>query len=294
MPQIIKRNNIFINSETDIPVKYREAVIRSLDSEREQNHDFSITPGKIGQTVFSEIQLRDAFSDEKALYFGHGTPGGSTVVNSIFQSGLKVKNPKESMGYDSHLRSLTSTAIQLGSGHKDLFDSVSDTLNRWPHKSSENIIILSFPIKYAFTNLEIKSSEDAYEQFYIGNEDIGYMLRPEFVRGAYNSVDHSFSFNENFYGNLSDEKKRELFDELKDSYIEAYAKNVRIAPEKSKREIPLEGSELDRLSVEWYATQLSGLREYNKELSAINDEEERPVEGQEDSNFIELDNEKWS
>lgn len=85
-----------------------------------------------------------------------------------------------------------------------------------------------------------------------------------------------------------------MFDELKDSYIEAYAKNVRIAPEKSKREIPLEGSELDRLSVEWYATQLSGLREYNKELSAINDEEERPVEGQEDSNFIELDNEKWS
>lgn len=33
------------------------------------------------------------------------------------------------MGYDSHLRSLTSTALQIGIGHKDLYDSVSDTLN---------------------------------------------------------------------------------------------------------------------------------------------------------------------
>jgi len=49
---------------------------------------------------------------------------------------------------------------------------------------------------------------------------------------------------------------------------------------------------LDRLSIEWYATQLKRLREHEKELESIGDEIEEPVEDKEDSNWSEVD--QWN
>ena len=289
----IKIPDYYIGSETDIPEKYKEEVFRRIDRERGESKTVSITPGKVGQVITSEGQLKEVFNDKEMLYLGHGTQGDASVINSIFKSGLKVKDPEFVRGYGFHLEGVNSTTNPLGIGNDGLFDNVREELNNWPHRESENIVIISLPKQYLFTESEVRSFfVDAYEQFYIGNEESGYKLRPEFIKGVYNSTEHSFTLNENFYKNFSDERKEEFLKELDDCYVEAYAKNVCVAPGELERETHLDSSMLDRLSIEWYTTQLERLREYEKELESIRDEVEEPVEDKEDSNWREGD--EWS
>lgn len=283
------RKNYSIDSEGDIPENIREEVMRRIDGVQDQNHPISITPGKVGDIIFSENQLSDVFNNEETLYWGHGTPGDDEVINSILQMGLKVKDPKAVAGYGFHLEGLTSTAVILGLGKDDLFDTVSEQLNNWPHKNSENIVIISLPKEYLLPKLEISSNVDAYEQFYIGNEEDGYKLRPEFIRGVYNSVNHSFTFNENFYENFPDEKKGEFFNELDNSYIQSYAEKTHLTPDELERKADLDDSKLNRLSIEYYAVQLKRMREDKKELETIKDEIQEAVEESEDSDWVETD-----
>lgn len=287
-----KIRNYYINNETDIPEKYKQEVLKRIDGERGESKTVSITPGELGQIITSEGQLNEVFNDKEMLYLGHGTSVDESVINSIFQSGLQVKDPESIGGYGFHLEGVNSTTIPLGIGNDCLFDTVSEKLNNWPHKESKNVVIIALPKQYIFTKSEVHFLADAYEQFYIGNKESGYKLRPEFIKGVYNSTERSFTLNKNFYQNFSDEKKEEFFEELNNSYVEAYAKNVCIAPDELERETPLDSTMLDRLSIEWYATQLKRLREHEKELESIGDEIEEPVEDKEDSNWSELD--QWN
>jgi len=287
-----KIRNYYINNETDIPEKYKQEVLKRIDGERGESKTVSITPGEFGQIITSEGQLNEVFNDKEMLYLGHGTSVDQSVINSIFQSGLQVKDPESIRGYGFHLEGVNSTTIPLGIGNDGLFDTVSEKLNNWPHKESKNVVIIALPKQYIFTKSEVRFLADAYEQFYIGNKESGYKLRPEFIKGVYNSTERSFTLNKNFYQNFSDEKKEEFFEELNNSYVEAYAKNVCIAPDELERETPLDSPMLDRLSIEWYATQLKRLREHEKELESIGDEIEEPVEDKEDSNWSEVD--QWN
>jgi len=177
-----KIRNYYINNETDIPEKYKQEVLKRIDGERGESKTVSITPGEFGQIITSEGQLNEVFNDKEMLYLGHGTSVDQSVINSIFQSGLQVKDPESIGGYGFHLEGVNSTTIPLGIGNDGLFDTVSEKLNNWPHKESKNVVIIALPKQYIFTKSEVRFLADAYEQFYIGNKESGYKLRPEFIQ----------------------------------------------------------------------------------------------------------------
>ena len=51
------------------------------------------------------------------------------------------------------------------------------------------------PIEYRDA-VEKAVAEYEHEAFYTGSEEAGYILRPEFIRGVYNSESHSFIEND--------------------------------------------------------------------------------------------------
>src|SRR5574344_959355 len=48
------------------------------------------------------------------------------------------------------IEGVNSTTNPLGIGNDGLFDNVREELNNWPHRESENIVIISLPKQYLF------------------------------------------------------------------------------------------------------------------------------------------------
>lgn len=262
MPKIAEQiKDYFINSEEEVPKEYKEIIEEKLSHsvEKEIISDEYIS-GKRGKKISQETELQDFFKDKNKIYFGHGTSGGDEIVNSILEIGLKVKNSKKARETTNTLRGLSSTTIEWNQGTDKLFDEQKAVLDKWPHKGSDNIIIISAPKEYRLLTTDIMGAGDPYEAFYVGSEQEGYRLRPEFIRGIYNANSHSITLNENFYENLPKEAQEKLFEEMKNRFIEAYAKYAMNAPKETNTALPLDEKGIEQASIEWYKAQLERLR----------------------------------
>lgn len=263
MPKIGDIKNYFIESEEDIPIKYREEIEKRLEAGeniKEINHS-EIISGKMGKVISEESEIEDLFKDDGELYLGHGTPN-KKVISSILKRGLRTVNSEDFKFYSNTLRGLDSTTISFGEGNKDLFAEQKELLNNWPHKNSRNIVIVSIPKKYALRATEVGWGADLYQAFYTENEEKGYSLRPEFIKGIYDADTKTFTSNENFYQNLESQQQESLFKEISQQYVRAYAEFSKISPEETT--LPLNDNELDEVTIEWYKMQLKNLRKDKK------------------------------
>lgn len=253
--------NYVIESEEDIPEEYREEIEKRLTSEEhtKQTETLEIIPGKRGKVVSEESKIEDMFKSEQDFYFGHGTPGGEQVISSILENGLMTVDPEATKSYMDTLRGLDSTTIVLGEGADSLFSQRKDLLDNWPHKGSKDVVIVSIPKKYALRNTEVGLA-DLYEPFYTGSIEKGYKLRPEFIKGIYNADSHAFTPNDNFYQNLEPEQQKKLFDIIKQQYISSYVEHSTVSPEAVEPPLPLNETELEQVTIEWYKIQLERLR----------------------------------
>ena len=251
-----------IESEKDIPQKYREEIEKRLSSEDdiEQTKTPEIICGKRGRLVSEESEIEDMFRSKQDFYFGHGTPGGEEVICSILENGLMTVNPEAIKFYCNTLRGLDSTTISLGEGTDFLFSEQKALLDNWPHKGSKDVVIISIPKKYALRVMEVGGLADLYKAFYTGSKEDGYKLRPEFIKGIYNADSHAFTPNDNFYQKLEPKQQKNLFDKVKQQYIRAYAEYSLVSPEAVEKPLPLNETELEQVTIEWYKIQLERLR----------------------------------
>lgn len=262
MPNIFAMfKDYVIESENDIPQKYREEIEKRLSSgeHTEQTETPEIISGKRGELVLEESGIEDMFKSEQDFYFGHGTSGGEEVISSILESGLMTVNPESIKAYGNTLRGLESTTMVFGEGTDSLFDEYKYLLDNWPHKGSKDVVIVSIPKKYALRNTEVGLA-DLYETFYTGSIEEGYKLRPEFIKGIYNADSHAFTPNDNFYQNLEPEQQKKLFGSIRQQYIRLYAERSTVSPEAVKKTLPLNETELEQATIEWYKVQLERLR----------------------------------
>lgn len=255
MPSWKQFNDISLE---DIPEKYRKMIEEDLnrgDSEKESLEEF-VSGGK-GGVITGEDELRKYFQGNNEAYFGHGTPEGDEVVSSILKKGLRVdtigRKIKSISGVNS-LRGLESTTITLGEGSNTLFHEQKEKLDSWPHKKSDNIIIISLPEKFFLPHIP---ERDRFEAFYIHSpNDEFYYLRPEFIKGVYNANTQSFTLNENYYQLLSKEQISKLFRDVKLHFIKAYADMGRVSPEEISDRLPLDEKEIEQATYEWYKREL--------------------------------------
>lgn len=264
MPSFINMfKNYVIDSEEDIPVEYREEIEQELSTNQKeiQFEATQLTPGINGTILSEDNEIKEAFSDNSVYYFGHGTTGDETILKSILQKGLKIVNPKEISAYGNTLRGLDSTTIAFGSGNNQLFEQEKGLLDNWPHKGSQNIVIVSLPKDYVLKIMDIGTFADPYKPFYVGSEERGFNLRPEFIKGIYNAKNHSFTENANFYQSLDEETRKKLFEDVKMAYIKSYAEVSNVNPRETSEPLPLNEQEMEKISIEWYKEQLKKLRE---------------------------------
>ena len=267
MPSINPVRNNGIESEEDIPEKYREEVKRRM---RETTNDTefratSITSGKRGEPISDVDTIKSIFSDSQNWYLGHGTGGNGdeTVIESILKIGLKCKNSEESLMYDDNLRNLDSPTVNLGQGNASLFEYSQENLNHWAHKESKQIAIISLPERYVLDK-HFSMFMDPYEAFYVGSEEQGFFTRPEFIMGVYDANTRSFIPNENYYQNLKQEQQNQLFEDIKKNYMKSFVKQSDVSPNEVRERLPFNESELEELNIEWYQKQLERLQ-YEKE-----------------------------
>lgn len=263
MPSIMNLfKNYVINSEDDIPTEYRAEIEEKLSNEPEKLQLVASeqTAGKRGLVVPSTKDIEKEFSDESVCYFGHGTPGDETVLTSILETGLRTVNPEATRGYSSTLRGLDSTTVGFGSGNDQLFEEEKRKLDNWPHKGSQNIVIVSLPKDYILSIMNIGTFADPYKPFYIGSKEQGFSLRPEFIKGIYNAETQSFTENANFYQNLNEEIQKKLFEDIRKSYIQAYVEVSNVNPREANEPLPLNEQEMEVICMEWYKEQLKKLR----------------------------------
>ena len=145
MPNIFAMfKDYVIESENDIPEKYREEVEKRLSSgeHTKQTETSEIISGKRGKVVSEEGKIKDMFKSKQDFYFGHGTSGGEEVISSILKDGLKTVNPEIIKAYGNTLRGLESTTMVFGKGSDSLFDEYKYLLDNWPHKDSKDIVIV--------------------------------------------------------------------------------------------------------------------------------------------------------
>lgn len=254
--------NYEIKSEEDIPAEYRAEIEKKLSNEPEELQLVASeqTSGKRGLVVSSTEDIRKEFSDESVYYFGHGTSGDETVLTSILETGLRTVNPDAIRAYGNTLRGLDSTTVVFGSGTDQLFEDEKGKLDNWPHNGSQNIVIVSLPKDYVLSIMNIGTFADSYKPFYVGSEDQGFSLRPEFIKGIYNAETQSFTENANFYQSLDEETQKKLFEDIKRSYIQAYAEVSNVNPRETREPLPLNEQEMEAICKEWYKEQLRKLR----------------------------------
>ena len=264
MPSLINMfKNYGIDGEEDIPVEYREEIEQRLSTEPKeiQFEATQLTSGVNGTILSDADKIREAFSDSSVYYLGHGTTGNETILKSILQNGLKTVNPKEIRAYGNTLRGLDSTTIVFGSGNSQLFEQEKWELDNWPHKHSQNIVVVSLPKDYVLRIMDIGTFADPYKPFYVGSEERGFNLRPEFIKGIYNAETHFFTENANFYQSLDEETQKKLFEDIKTAYIKSYAEVSNINPRETSKPLPFNEQEMEKISIEWYKEQLKKLRE---------------------------------
>ena len=300
MPRVEPERNYRIESEENIPEKYREEVKRRM---RETTNDTefcatSITSGKRGEPISDVDTIKKIFSDSQNWYLGHGTGGNGdeTVIESILKMGLKCKNSEESLMYDDNLRNLDSTTVNLGQGNASLFEYSQENLNHWVHKESKQIVIISLPERYVLDK-HFSMFMDPYEAFYVESEEQGFFTRPEFVRGVYDANTRSFIPNENYYQNLEQEQQNQLLEDVKKNYMRSFAEYSKVPPSEVREILPFNESEFEELSMEWYQKQLERLQ-YEKEkgentitFDAIRDAIDAEREAVNNSNW--LPEEEW-
>ncbi len=259
-------DNFEIKSIDDVPDKYKQGVLNIDSSDLGEVVETPMVVAEFGEPLTDETAVAREFASGDERFFGHGTISNE-IVEEIFKTGLNVKNSVNTRGYDSHLRGLTSTSIIMGIGDDELFKNNSKLLNNWPHKSAKKIVIVSLPEKYCFKNGMLNSSIDCYEQFYVGNEDNGYKLRSEFIKGVYDADNKTFTPNNNFYKNLPIEEQNKLFEEIESKYITSYANNATFLSDDF--ELPLSDSKRDELYVKWYAHQLKEYENHRCEMDEM-------------------------
>lgn len=254
--------NYEINSEEDIPAEYRAQIEEKLSNEPEglQLVSSEQISGERGLVVSTTKDIGKEFSDESVYYFGHGTSGDETVLTSILETGLRTVNPKAIRAYGNTLRGLDSTTVVFGSGNDQLFEEEKGKLDNWPHKGSQNIVIVSLPKDYVLSIMNIGTFADPYKPFYVGSEEQGFSLRPEFIKGIYNAETQSFTENANFYQSLDEEIQKKLFEDIRKSYIQAYAEISNVNPREANEPLPLNEQEMEAICMEWYKEQLKKLR----------------------------------
>ena len=246
--------DVYINSEEDIPTEYRN----QINNEANICLSNEYIQGKLGQIITS---LDEIFSNKLNYYFGHGTTTDNEIINAILNEGLKVKDPETVRGYMDTLRGLYSTTIPFGFGSENLFKEHKGLLNNWPHKSSKNVVVVSLPSKYTLNPQNTKTGTDYFEAYYIGDEETGYRLRPEFILGVYDANKKIMKINENYYSNLSEEKQKVLFENIEKRYAVSYAS---YGVKEPQRETFMNESNYKEATLLWYQKQLEKLREYEK------------------------------
>jgi hypothetical protein len=255
MPSVYSLGNNYIKSEKDIPGEFRKHL--SDDTNIEVQSDF--IPGIRGKIDSIESEIQNRFSDSSCFYFGHGTPGGPETIDSIFKTGLKVKDSEEARFYMNTLRGLDSTSVLLGMGSDSLFKEREDLLNDWPHKDSEDVVILSLPYKYILRRDHVLPGSDYYENFYYGSDKKGYYLRPEFILGVYNSKTKAFTNNENYYQSLSEEERKRIDSELSKRFIISFAESSALPPNEVDG-LPLSDKDKELCTLMWYKEKLKELK----------------------------------
>ena len=251
----------FIESEDEIPEKYREEVEKRLSSnyDVEEKVEDEVISGRMGERISDLDEIASAFGNNEDYYLGHGTTGGEEIIKLILEGGLKVKDQDSVRGYMDTLRGLDSTSLMFGEGSDSLFSMQKDKLDNWPHKNAEDIVIVAIPKKFTLRRIDVGES-DLFEPFYIGNDEEGYKLRPEFIKGVYNATSKSFTPNENFYENLDSKKRDDLLKAIWQKYVKLFAEHSFVSPEDQYSPLSLNEEELRELSVEWYKVQLEKLR----------------------------------
>ena len=169
-------------------------------------------------------RIEDYFSNSNNIYHGHGIGNvkkGETlseeIMKSIFENGLRTNNAQ-----------MFWTTKGLGKGSETLFDEQIENFENWGH-SSTKIIIVSLPEEYYIFNRNLANESISPAAFYkfmteeeatkLGLSQGAYVM-PEFVVGMYDSVTRSFIENDMYYEKLSIEKQKELFNKIKDNYIQ--------------------------------------------------------------------------
>ena len=226
----------------------------------------NILLGKLGSPINNPKQIADCFLGDELFYLGHGTKGDISTIQSILENGLKVINPEAISAYDSHLSGLDSTTISFGVGSNHLYQFKKDLMHNWLHHDSKKIIICALP-KDLIIPFRCSNNPDLFKAFYIGSEENGYKLRPEFIKGYYDVNEVTFTPNQNFYQYLDDDTKKKLIDETVSSYIDAYSKSGTISPLENL-DFPRHIVDEQKAAVQWYKVQLSKFREYeNRDFS---------------------------
>lgn len=262
MPSFSDFNNCFINSISDIPDEYREMVQSMVESGQSAIPSIpsQIISGELGSPISDVTLISSYFSDYDGTYFGHGTMSDDETIESIFQEGLKVKNPQDIRFSDAHLRGLDSTSILFGPGNDQLFEDQKEELENWPHKACSKILICELPSQFVLSSSNSIPSADLYKALYTGSEEEGYIIRPEFLRGYYDAESHSFVPNENYYKNLSPEQQQQLFASISPQFIKTYSQFC-VRPPLENPSFPSEYVDVSRATAEWYRVQLERLHE---------------------------------
>lgn len=171
--------------------------------------------------VCSLKKMIPCLQEEGFTIFGHGTGYDNIkVVDEIFNTGLRA----------SHTSVFYTT---IGLDIKD-FLTFQDKLDHWPHKDSENIILIKLPNR--FFNI-IGNSSDLYCERTAAfvnkienlNGRVTFYLDPKFIVGAYNRKTKKITINPNFEAALTDESINEMLEKLKQAIIDVNEKNKRLS-----------------------------------------------------------------
>lgn len=172
--------------------------------------------------------LESVCSLDNCAIFGHGTGSsgnGHDTVEHIFNDGLK--------GFESLGSMVAADRNEEISGSTDLMDNtvgiytsldgdfnnarLEEKLNNWPHRNSENIILMRLPLEYFHTMTTIPSERS--EAFYTVHEDKNghknHYLDRRLILGNYNVSTGMVELNKYFEPEISGDFKNELEARLK-------------------------------------------------------------------------------
>ena len=164
------------------------------------------------------MNLKKIMDNENNMYYGHGVGGASLQdIDSIMNNGLRCSNG-----------ALYYTSIALCQGNNVTNEAI-DYLKKWPHKSSDKIIIISLPFKYnIIESPSLGTYNCANSAFYYVptlEEQKEYSLTntnyvmPEFVKGYYDAINDEFIQNSKYYELLPIEEQEKVFKKVKCNYL---------------------------------------------------------------------------